>query len=431
MGGLVFGVPMVQATPSAPAIRVAGVGKRFGATVALACVSAALLSVVAGGASAMMSPARVRTRPGAASKGVLAQFSGISCPTATECFAAGAYAPRVSSQRYRPLIERFDGKAWSVSSAPVPRATWSRLYGIACAGARSCFAVGSKNVGSVFAPVTLTERWDGSKWSTVPSLAPSRSIDSELNAVSCPTRRFCMAVGDKDFNRTGVTSNIAELWNGTRWTVVPSAAPAKSSTLLTSVSCRTPSNCTAAGWWGPQTGNAEYPLTTHWNGKRWRVTPNPHPPKLNDSLMFGISCPAGNGCIATGEFFTHTNQGFKSSNLAERSHRARWSVLATPDPGSRDQLSAVSCSGRHACMSVGNYVGRAAEVTLAELWNGRRWVVLSTPSPPRSASGLTGISCVKPALCVASGAYGTARGILTLTEVWRHRRWRIVPSPSP
>lgn len=398
---------------------------------ALVWMSAALVGMSVSGVWAMLSPEAVSARPAAASKGVFAQFSGVSCPTVSECFAAGAEAPGVSSQRYRSLIERFNGKAWSVSSVPVPKAAWSRLYGIACADATSCFAVGSENIGSVFAPVTLTERWDGSKWSVTRSPVPPKSIDSELNAVSCPTSRFCMAVGDKNFNRTGVTSDVAERWNGKRWTVVPAAAPVKSSTLLTSVSCRTPSDCTAAGWWAPVAGKAEYPLIDHWNGKRWRVVPSPHPRKLDDSLMFGVACPAENRCIATGEFFTQTAQGFNSSNLAELSHGARWSVLATPNPGSQDQLSAVSCSGRHECMSVGNDVGPAAEVTLAELWNGRRWAVLSTPSPPKSNSGLDGVSCPDATLCVASGAYAAAEGILTLTEVWHHGHWRILPSPSP
>ena len=394
---------------------------------------AALITAVAG--VTMSAGAVSAARAPSAAARVYADIGQVSCPSSSECFADGWYAPGGGGQRYRPLIEQFNGTRWRVSPAAVPTARSSQLLGMSCVSTTDCFAVGQQTLHPLTGPVTLAERWNGKTWSIIPTPVPPASLDSELNGVSCAPSGPCMAVGDFNFN-TGATSTtgFAELWNGTRWTEIPTAQPASASSLLLGVSCRIASDCTATGWWNPVNTSESFPLVNHWDGTRWRVVPSPHPASLNDSVLSGVSCPAAGSCVAVGDFFTETPTTFLRDNLSELWNGTHWSRLPTPEPAgsSENQLGTVSCPAAGSCMAVGEDNSPAGPtVTLAEHWNGKTWSILPSPNPVNSGSELFGVSCRRLTLCVATGISGTSRGIVTLAEVWQGGKWRIVRTPSP
>ena len=61
-----------------------------------------------------------------------------SCVSSTFCFAAGYY---YTDGNIPPVIERWNGIGWAIAHNPGFRAN---LYGVSCASAASCFAVGAK-----------------------------------------------------------------------------------------------------------------------------------------------------------------------------------------------------------------------------------------------------------------------------------------------
>jgi len=87
---------------------------------------------------------------------------GVSCPGATVCFSVGDYMPDPSHGD--TLVERLTNSgAWSIVSSPNPyRGRSSALSGVSCATATSCFAVG--HYYRVATQTTLIERWDGKAW---------------------------------------------------------------------------------------------------------------------------------------------------------------------------------------------------------------------------------------------------------------------------
>ena len=245
-----------------------------------------------------------------------------------------------------------------------------------------------------------------------------------------------MAVGDKDFNAdiTKPPADIAELWNGTRWTEIPAAEPAGSTSLLLGVSCRIASDCTATGWWSPSNTSESFPLINHWDGTRWAVVPSPHPASLNDAVLASVSCPATGSCVAAGDFFTKTPTTFLRNNLSELWNGTRWVRLPTPKRAgsSENQLNTLSCLAAGSCLAVGEDVSAAGPlVALAEHWDGQQWSILSSPNPPASNSQFDGVSCRQLTLCVVIGVSGTSQGFVTLAETWQGGKWRIVPTPSP
>ena len=85
-----------------------------------------------------------------------------------------------------PVVERWDGTSWQIMPTPT---TSGSLFGISCPQPSVCFAAG-----------TVHELWDGMSWSIQPLLAD----------VSCPSRFFCMAVGDT--SNGALTDTLAAKW---------------------------------------------------------------------------------------------------------------------------------------------------------------------------------------------------------------------------
>lgn len=137
-------------------------------------------------------------------------LASVSCP-GRECVATG------DSGFPSALAERWNGRKWSLMrTAPLPQGHLSILRGVSCATLINCVAVGSDNAR------TLIEAWRGSKWARVRSPNPAISKSAELSAVFCLSPGACWAVGGSAKQQnTGPDSTLAERWNGRRWSIVP------------------------------------------------------------------------------------------------------------------------------------------------------------------------------------------------------------------
>src|SRR5437660_1670166 len=82
--------------------------------------------------------------------------------------------------------------AWSIVASP-NGAISNELYGVTCASASDCWAVGDY-FGSVDRQ-TLTEHWNRTSWSIVAS-PDSGTLANKLYGVTCASASDCWAVGD-------------------------------------------------------------------------------------------------------------------------------------------------------------------------------------------------------------------------------------------
>lgn len=166
----------------------------------------------------------------------------MSCPTVSDCFAVGEHEP--SQQTGRTLVERWNGKSWTVVSSPSVASSLSKLYAITCAAHNACAAVGSYlgTQGSA----TLAEMWSGTSWHVVPS-ANSAFGSGSLSGVSCSVANDCLAVGTYP-RSTGVNATLIEEWQGRAWLLIshPDPTPSKGSGLF-GVACPLPTACEAVG----------------------------------------------------------------------------------------------------------------------------------------------------------------------------------------
>jgi hypothetical protein len=445
----------------------------------------------------------------------------VSCPGGSACKAVGTYSN--SSSVNVTLAESWNGARWSVARSPNPKgAEFSRLASVSCASARRCLAVGYSYTST---EIALAESWNGARWSVLRDPSPSinavldavscgraasclivgtfynssnnyatlaerwngRAIsvvsqDSDLPAISCVSATYCVAVGS--FLNASDSQALAEVWNGSRWSVVKTPSPAGAhGSYLNAVTCLSRTSCEAVGYYfGSQ--KVRLTLTESWNGAAWSVVPSPNPSGAVVSVLDAISCTSATACMAVGsaagralaETWNGTTWSLVSApspgttayseldsvacssstdcqavgynfdttvgadiTLAETWNGATWSIATSPAPGSGvglgSVLSSISCVTASSCLAVGtkqtNYTGKQAAIS--EVWTGSAWTLRSAPSPKGSSySELTSVSCLSTGKCMAVGTdKRKAGGYRTLTESWNTTAWTIVPSPSP
>lgn len=304
----------------------------------------------------------------------------------------------------------------AVAAGPVTaRAAAGQLNGVTCVSAKSCVAVG-ESVNSKHVQANLAEKWNGTRWSATSPPQPSGSIGGGLNAVSCTSTRNCIAVGG--YFKPGKTIPQADRWNGSKWTSTAVAAPTSpGSADLDAVACVSASNCWAAG----QAGTAT--LIEHWNGRKWSLakSPSPHP---TENVLSGVACAGGRECWAVGLTFP----GHYSGSLTERWNGSKWAVVSTPT-AKTGELAGDACASTSACMAVG--IGNSL-FPIAQRWTGSKWAATTVPKVSGEQNGeLRGVACPGHAACIAVGSYFQGKTTAALAEKWNGSKWAAVKPKSP
>lgn len=176
-------------------------------------------------------------------------YGGGACYSSSFCMAVGYYYANSAGTVVDALAETWNGTAWSVALPVVYGTSYNLFYGVSCASATMCMAVGEYYTGSVYQP--LSETWNGSTWSDSVLPVSASSTGSWLLAVSCITTTACEGVGQyKDSG--GVLQGLSETWNGTAWSDSPLPPDAGSAVenYLSGIYCFSTERCWAAGYYG-------------------------------------------------------------------------------------------------------------------------------------------------------------------------------------
>jgi hypothetical protein len=319
-------------------------------------------------------------------------LGGVSCNPAA-CVAVGYYLDRADTHLALAVVSA--GGGWAVQPVPSPPgAVPSILAGVSCGAASACTAVG--RVYGTRSGATLAQSWNGTAWTLRPGPALPGTF-GQLSGVSCTSAVVCTAVGSYR-NGTGDTLPLAESWNGVTWTVQQVRAPAGGfDAELKSVSCTSPSACTAVGDYST-TGSLDL-LAERWDGTAWKIQATPSA----DGTLYGVSCGSAATCIAVGHAFSSTAG---STTLALQWRDGTWKEQQVPFiAGILPSLYGVSCRSPRDCAAVGGVeTGLDVAVTLAEAWNGSTWTVQSTPRPS------SGTNSVLASVARGPGAGFTAVG---------------------
>ncbi|HEY1915329.1 MAG TPA: hypothetical protein VGH27_07100 [Streptosporangiaceae bacterium] len=266
---------------------------------------------------------------------------------------------------------------------------------------------------------TLAERWADGSWAVEPTPSPGDEGIEQLTSVSCLSPTDCTAAGVYSTPAASETTLI-EHWDGTTWTVVTSPNPAGTTTAeLDAVSCASTTSCTATGLYNAGAGRQarELPLAEHWDGTSWTIQHVPLPAGVTSAnLSSGVSCPTPTRCIAV-----------SLGLLTEQWNGTRWAALTTPAPAQafNPGFRGVSCSSAKSCTAVGGYLNSSnVDEPLVERWNGTSWTIQTDATPANTTLGA--VSCTSGTSCTAVGS----DVIGAVAEQWDGSSWTLEPMPA-
>ncbi|WP_026422130.1 hypothetical protein [Actinokineospora inagensis] len=168
--------------------------------------------------------------------GVNSALNAVAARAANDVWAVGQDGVNES----KPIIEHWDGTSWTlVQGVQAPKNGIEFLKGVTITSDGTVWAVGT--VGKSLAPegfrlTAFIERLTGGTWQSVPVPATNPSSSANLNAISATSATDVWAVGAVG------SQALAEHWNGTAWTIVPTPTVSGKSTVLKGVKAIAPNN---------------------------------------------------------------------------------------------------------------------------------------------------------------------------------------------
>lgn len=348
---------------------------------------------------------------------------GVACASASDCWAVGY---RSSASGFQTLVLRWNGSAWSIAASPNAGGTQSFLEGVTCVAANDCWAVGWSVNATTGNNQTLIERWNGTAWAIVTSANALLSTHNDLHGVTCVAANDCWAVGAS--NNGSAQQTLVERWDGTAWTVAssPSTGLTDNNTLR-AVACSSATECFAAG---SHVADADQTLVLRWDGSQWTAVTTPNSGAAEDNTLFGVTClPGTAGCWAAG--FANAN-GIHDAKILRWSAGA-WSEAFVPNytAAQHNTLLGVTCLPEAGCRAVGSHADAGVQSTLVQGWDGNAWAIQPSGYTSLTESNLLyDVSCATANDCWAVGYYLGATGWQTLTLRWNGAGWPIVDSPN-
>ena len=310
----------------------------------------------------------------------------------------------------------------------------SYLDAVSCTSSKFCVAVGYSS-GVAGHAKTLIESWDGRRWSLMKSPNVSTSDFNQLYAVSCASSSSCAAVGRAHNSRSGFQQTLTESWNGSSWMIVPSFDTSTGAeNILDGVSCTLAGSCIAVGYAADTKLGVWHTLVESWNGRAWEEVPSPNASATENNFLLAVSCPSASDCTAAGYHYRNL-----TLTLVESWNGHRWSIVNSPNASTTGHniLNAVSCTSASDCTSVGTSYSPAETTptnrSLIETWDGSRWALTRSPNTSTTERNtLNAISCDANRGCFATGIYVSHSNGFNQTLILSESGsgWTIASSPN-
>ncbi|MFL5735485.1 MAG: S-layer homology domain-containing protein [Chloroflexia bacterium] len=349
-------------------------------------------------------------------------LSGAAAVSTNDVWAVGSSVNGGGVEPALSLVEHWNGCGWVEISSPNPGTTDNSLHAVAVVLATDIWAVGSFSSSGPYQ--TLVERWDGSGWSVVPSPNTGPG-DNNLLGVTAISADDAWAVGYY-LDAQHVSHALTEHWDGVLWSIVSGPAGAPNSG-INAVSAVSADDVWAVGDYIPTLPGPGQTLTAHWDGSSWSLVPSANRGSLSNVLR-GVAAVSTNDVWAVG-----VAPGLGSAgSLVEHWDGSSWSLVASPSPGgSRTELWAVAALSAGDIWAVGHYYSDNNDLlTLAEHWNGSSWSVISSPSPTSFGLDIFGVAPVSAYDAWMVGNFNGPTSSQTLTLHYSNRCATPTPGPS-
>ena len=359
-----------------------------------------------------------------------AELLSVSCPTSSFCIAVGTRQytdPKASASSELPIVERFNGSRWTMEplhspdSAPqVGQLPEDQLTDVSCPTVRFCMAVG--NFGRLSTSTglgtgtsgALVEIFNGRTWRTVELRASSKSdTNAYLEAVSCLQPRSCFVVGTAESSQVLQTLISYKFELGT-WTSEPFVGAGKSSVdNLSHIYCSSMNHCLAVGTSSFGTFASSKAIAAVFAGRSWELD-NPltaQQQAAGVSDLADASCLSDGRCVTIGsvEVGPYSGTNTEFGSIVKSFRSGKWHDLVSPNSSKFAGVSFDALDCRQTWCSI---VGVQDTTLYVETFADSAWHLSpSVPSIP-AMTDINSVSCSPEGRCVAVGY--TPSGPITL-----------------
>ncbi len=238
------------------------------------------------------------TQPGPSSLGPqYAPFLGVSCPTASDCFASGGNGEVGTDQAIAATTD--GGATWTAQNVPTNNGTI--FDDISCPTTTTCYAAGNNeglySGGSPGPGSEIVKSTDGgSTWveKTIPATIPDLNTTAPymLDAIACPTVNVCFAGGTSFLSDYYASPLLMTIDGGAHWTGIALVL-----TMIAAIACTSATDCVLVGWTQSSgDGTTTTPIYQTTDGTTWFQDAAP----ASVSDIASVSCPASGVCYAGG-----------------------------------------------------------------------------------------------------------------------------------
>ncbi|MGA5300551.1 hypothetical protein ACPCHT_11515 [Nucisporomicrobium flavum] len=313
----------------------------------------------------------------------------VAARSATDAWAVG-WTNHPDTGAATALAERWTGTGWQAVPAPASAGTQSWLSDVDVLPSGDAVAVGRELSGDVSVP--LIERYPaaGGPGEVVPG--PEPAVAGAWQGVSLSSATDGWAVGQAGSGSPGDPAKaMIARWDGTRWSRVPSPGAGTSSSRLTAVVAVSPSDAWAVGGLRDAgTPDVDEALVLHWDGVSWSRVDGPAPSPGGTTLL-------GVAAAGPGEVWAVGRTGPESQPRAVALHRTHgvWQELRSTRAAAT-QFSDVAVVAPGDVELAGYQVPFTEETVNLEHWTGAGLEPDSTLVGPAGddhiASALSGIA---------------------------------------
>jgi hypothetical protein len=361
----------------------------------LAVGFAAAVAVMTGTVPAYAASWQVVASPNASGNDYLGHVAAISPSNLWS--VGGAYS---LSSSEATLIEHYNGTSWQITPSPNPaNCRYCTLLGVSGSSASDIWSVGLDLVskGRTF---PLIEHYNGSAWSLVPSAAPTQLGGLADVAALSPANAWAVGSG------RAPGGPLVEHYNGTSWLIVPTALTTGGD--LAAMTAVSANDIWAVGNQPGTAGANPVGLAMHYDGTSWTQSALPAPSVPAGGLweLSGISAASGSDVWAVG--YWSSADGLSQHVIVEHFNGTSWSLTQAPDLGPNYPInvaSGVAALSPTDVWAIGqSSPGNQTFATLVEHFDGTKWTVQPAPSMSGNFLSFAGLVSTGPGQLWATGA---------------------------
>jgi hypothetical protein len=347
-------------------------------------------------------------------------INSLSCDAPRSCVAGGRYS--LDGTNFKGFFAVEDNGKWDSATAVSGSDTHSTVNSVSCPSAGDCEIGGYIDSGGGPMAFVMAER--GGVWGPVQPVTGLSALGASAGSVtglSCARSGECAAVGQYTDAASKIQTFVVEESRGGWGTAhpVPEMSMLKAtSSFPGSLSCRSPGNCTLGGTYTDDHDRQQVFTADEDTGSWGPPQQVPGTETLNalgDARVNQVSCASPGNCAAAG-YYTDRDANRRAYVAEEK--RGTWQAvrtLAGAGPlanGSVSDALAVSCPAPANCVASGwfNDTGDNGPqaFTVSEV-NGTWGMAQAVPGSVALNKGeiatTNAVSCAAPGNCAAGGSY--------------------------